>query len=388
MSLARSVLDGVLSSAGSAIADEVARLIGVPKEVDFIRNEMEMMQAFLKVASAHPEATARNDIVKTWVKQVRDLAYDVEDCLLDFALYADRTSSSRLGSWLPGAIAGRRRIAERIRDLKASVEALNQRHQRYLQIAVGPGAGGVIPEAQSSSSSALHEHDEHSAAELAFQVSGIIGRDTEIKEVTKLLSGNNNDGGALRVVSVWGMGGMGKSSLVRMVHNDPELLAEFDCRAWVTVPHPLDNPDVLNRRLRKELGVPHGQKMEEHLRDKRYLVIVDDVHSQDEWANIWRSFQFHNKMDSRIIVTTRREDVARHCHRAAAGDVAEGNNKELIYKLKPLNSKESKRLLCQKVRPYPCLYLVLVKLLNLAKFVENNINSNVSKFLTKNNNFK
>ena len=80
MSLARSVLDGVLSSAGSAIADEVARLIGVPKEVDFIRNELEMMQAFLKVASAHPEATVRNDIVKTWVKQVRDLAYDVEDC--------------------------------------------------------------------------------------------------------------------------------------------------------------------------------------------------------------------------------------------------------------------------------------------------------------------
>jgi hypothetical protein len=343
VSLARSVLDGVLSSAGSAIADEVARLIGVPKEVDFIRNEMEMMQSFLKVASANPEATVRNDIVKTWVKQVRDLAYDVEDCLLDFALYADRTSSSRVGSWLPGAIAESRRIAKRIRDLKASVEALNQRHQRYLQIAVGPTAG--VPEAQSSS--ALHEHDEHSA-ELAFQVSDIIGRDKEIKAVTKLLSVSN---GALRVVSVWGMGGMGKSSLVRMVHNDPDVLAEFDCRAWITVPHPLDNPDVFKRRLMEELGVPYGQKIEDHLREKQYLVIVDDLLSQDEWENIWQTFRFCNETNSRIIVTTRREDVARHC--AGAGDVAEG--KELIYELKPLDNKESKRLLCQKVRPtYPC----------------------------------
>jgi disease resistance protein RPM1 len=62
VSLARSVLDGVVSSTRTAVADEVARLLGVPKEVDFIRNELEMMRSFLKVASsAHPEAAGRSD---------------------------------------------------------------------------------------------------------------------------------------------------------------------------------------------------------------------------------------------------------------------------------------------------------------------------------------
>ncbi|CAL5073302.1 unnamed protein product [Urochloa decumbens] len=341
MSLAKSVLDGVLSRAGTAVADEVALLIGVPKEVEFIRSELEMMQAFLKVSSSmssssKPEAAGRGDntVRTTWVKQVRDLAYDVEDCLLDFALYADRFSSSRAGSWLPGAVAERRRIAARIRDLKASVEALNQRNQRYH---IGDGVQG----AQQPPPSALPEHGDRSA-ELAFQVSGIVGRDGEKDAVIKLLSGIN---GALRVVSVWGMGGMGKSSLVRMVHNDTNLIAEFDCSAWITVPHPLDSAEVFRKRLRKELGMAPGKDVGEFLQDKRYLVAVDDLHDKEEWETIWQVFQFPNDMNSRIIVTTRREDVARHC--AGAGRVAEG--RELIYKLKPLGDKESEDLLFQKV---------------------------------------
>ncbi|XP_062198511.1 disease resistance protein PIK6-NP-like [Phragmites australis] len=328
VSLARSVLDGVLSSAGSAVADEVARLIGVPKEVEFIRNELEMMQSFLKVASAHPEAAGRTDTVRTWVKQVRDLAYDVEDCLLDFALYAARTSSSRAGSWLPGAIAERHRIAARIRDLKASVEELNQRNLRY-HIAVNPAG------AEEAQASFMLPDNDVDSSELAFQESDIIGRRGEKAELTTMISGPRD---ALRVVSVWGMGGMGKSSLVRMVHNDPNLLDEFDCDAWVTVPHPLDSADGFRKRLRKGLGLARDQDIREYLQEKRFLVIVDDLLSQDEWEHIWQVVLFDNGKGSRIIVTTRRHDVARHCA---------GNGH--VYELKPLGDVESKNLLCQKV---------------------------------------
>ncbi|RLM85855.1 disease resistance protein RPM1-like [Panicum miliaceum] len=339
VSLARSVLDGVLSSAGTAVADEVARLAGVPKEVEFIRNELEMMRSFLKVASAHPEAAVRNDTVRTWVKQVRDLAYDVEDCLLDFALYADRASSSRAGYWLaPGAVAARHRIAARIRDLKARVEELNQRNLRYHVVVGSPAA----PRGGEEQPPVLPDHDAQSA-ELAFQASAdVVGRGREKAQLTELISGSN---GAVGVVSVWGMGGMGKSSLVRMVHNDPVLLDEFDCDAWITVPHPLDGAEVFRRRLRKELGLARDQSVPEYLQEKRYLVIVDDLHSQEEWENICQVFhhQSENRKGSRIIVTTRREDVARHC----AGHVAGWDGH--VYELKPLGDGESMDLLCQKI---------------------------------------
>jgi disease resistance protein RPM1 len=72
---------------------------------------------------------------------------------------------------------------------------------------------------------------------------------------------------------------------------------------------------------------------------------VDDVLNLEEWNNVWKVFPSQNNMESRIIVTTRREDVARHC--AREGNVREGG--ELIYKLKPLGDKESMDLLCRKV---------------------------------------
>jgi energy-coupling factor transporter ATP-binding protein EcfA2 len=269
------------------------------------------------------------------VKQVRDLAYDVEDCLLDFALYAVRTSSSRAGTWLPGAIAERHRIAQRIRDLKASVEELNQRNQRYHIVFDNPAT-------RVEEQPVLPDYDMHSD-ELAFQVSEIIGREEEKQALIDQISGGNAELRGLRMVSVWGMGGMGKSSLVRMVHNDAALLDEFDCGAWVTVPHPLDNADVFAQRLKRELGVA---ELGEYLRAKRYRVIVDDLLSQEEWEHVWKVFQTGNKEGSLIIVTTRREDVARHC----AGYAAEGHGHGHVYELKQLGDVESMDLLCRKVR--------------------------------------
>ncbi|GJN34364.1 hypothetical protein PR202_gb23016 [Eleusine coracana subsp. coracana] len=415
VSLARSVLDGVVTSVRSAVADEIALLLGVPQEVEFIRSELEMMRSFLMVASAYPEAP---ETFRTWVKQVRDLGYDVEDCLLDFAHYAARTTSSSSSraagsfSFLPGAVAERHRIADRIRGLKATVEDLNQRNQRY-RIAIDLPAA----RAEQKAAAMLPEDDM-----LAFQEADIIGRHSEKAKLTRLISRAEqpepepehepdqpeeeeqavlplprrswwsmstllwtsywrinyymaprtgttsprprplparpsssssssslrpvgSGDGALRVVSVYGMGGMGKSSLVRMVHNDPEFIDEFDIGPWITVPHPLDNPEVFRRRLRKELGLKHDQNMEEYLRDKRFRVVVDDLLSQDEWENVRKVLWVGNNKGSRIIVTTRREDVARHC--AREGNVPEG--RELIYELKALGDDESMDLLCRKV---------------------------------------
>ncbi|EAY82559.1 hypothetical protein OsI_37780 [Oryza sativa Indica Group] len=361
VSLARSVLDVVLSSVGPAVADEVARFLGVPKEVQFIRNELEMMQAFIKTASSslHPDAAAAagggdNDILRTWVKQVRDLAYDIEDCLLDFALYAARISSSPTGSsWLrPGPLAARRRIADRIRELKASVEELNQLRLRY----------HIVVDDHHHPSRTYHERvvamlpggHGSSSDELAFQESEIIGRAGEKEQLKDLIS-RCSGSPSPSVVAVWGMGGMGKSSLVRMVHNNPAVLDVFDCSAWVTVPHPLDGADEFRRRLRKQLGLGLGAAagddqnvIQDYLREKRYIIMVDDLLSQEEWDQIWQVLKPLNNKGSVVIVTTRRKDVAGHC----AGLAPEEHGH--VYELKRLDDKQSKDLLCRKFQVIRC----------------------------------
>ena len=130
LSVGKSVLNGALTYATSAIAQEVALQLGVQRDQAFIRDELEMMLSFLM--AAHEE---RDDhkVVKTWVKQVRDVAYDVEDCLQDQAVRLGKPSR-----WcFLRTLVDRRRVATWMKELlRAKVEDVSQEravspHQRH-----------------------------------------------------------------------------------------------------------------------------------------------------------------------------------------------------------------------------------------------------------------
>ena len=74
--MGKSVLSGALGFAKSALAEEVPLQLGVQRDQAFILDELEMMLAFLM--AAHEEHD-EHKVIKIWVKQVRDVAYDVED---------------------------------------------------------------------------------------------------------------------------------------------------------------------------------------------------------------------------------------------------------------------------------------------------------------------
>lgn len=46
----------------------------------YIKDELKTMHAFLRAAEVTKE---KDELVKVWAEQVRDLAYDIEDCLED-----------------------------------------------------------------------------------------------------------------------------------------------------------------------------------------------------------------------------------------------------------------------------------------------------------------
>ncbi|KAM0887083.1 hypothetical protein ACQ4PT_029280 [Festuca glaucescens] len=296
VSLTRTVLDGVLGSAGTAMVDEAALLLGVRREVDFIRSELQMMQSFLRVQSS--AGAACKDTVKTCVKQVRDLACDLEDCLLDFTLHASRARWLR---WGPGI---RYNVFVADKDPPAASDEHGHADDGYHQLAYG------------------EQHQD-------------IERLNEMGDLAKLVT---KDGA--RVVSVWGMGGMGKSSLVRMLYNNNDLIDGFDCRAWW---HPLDSADELEQRLRKQLGMKPADDLgvPAWMEEKSCLVVVDDVATREEWELI--SQRLGTGSRSRVVVTTRREDVARRCVR----DVLQH-----VYELRPLEveGEEARKLLYRKVR--------------------------------------
>ena len=62
-------------------------LNGVHEEVTSIRREMEMIQSFLKDADTRVEKDDMSNVAKTWVKQVREEAYHIEDVIDKYILH-------------------------------------------------------------------------------------------------------------------------------------------------------------------------------------------------------------------------------------------------------------------------------------------------------------
>jgi hypothetical protein len=142
------------------------------------------------------------------------------------------------------------------------------------------------------------------------------------------------------LVSVWGISGVGKSTLVRTVYYKEILyssgveslygLGPTEAFAWVDVPSPFNLTDFAWRLLldfysddphAKESAavsmVEEGRQVlilecRKILRTGKCLVVMDGVHSKQDWDLIKDTF-LAEPIKGTIVVITNEEEVAMHC---------------------------------------------------------------------------
>ncbi|KAJ9680419.1 hypothetical protein PVL29_019677 [Vitis rotundifolia] len=150
------------------------------------------------------------------------------------------------------------------------------------------------------------------------RASDVIGRDDDKEKIIQLLM-QSSDEENVSVLPLVGIGGLGKTTLAKLVYNDGRVVAHFQKRMWVCVS---DEFDV--KRLIKEIiiSATHGKyddlpmdELAHHLKnvldDNKFLLILDDVWSKnrDEWLELKALLDGGTK-GSKIIVTTRDKLVA------------------------------------------------------------------------------
>ncbi|OMO57396.1 putative Disease resistance protein RPH8A [Corchorus capsularis] len=114
-------------------------LRGIDNEVDGLRHEFETINALLREADTKGGI---NEQLNVWIKQVRDLAYDIEDVLDMFAFHTAK-SSNLFPEFLQ--FIKRCPIASLIQDIKIKLRGTRETRERYHDI-------------NSSSSSVLENH--------------------------------------------------------------------------------------------------------------------------------------------------------------------------------------------------------------------------------------
>ncbi|XP_037408982.1 disease resistance protein PIK6-NP-like [Triticum dicoccoides] len=137
------VMNALLCKLSKLLEDEYSRLKGVRRQITFLRDELSSMNAVLETLA---DAEQLDPLKREWRDKVRELSYDIEDCIDDFV---DRGEELRTG--LKGffsklrKLKARREIAGEIEQLKIRTIEASERRRRYdfLEPAQSSGASSA-----------------------------------------------------------------------------------------------------------------------------------------------------------------------------------------------------------------------------------------------------
>ncbi|PHU08330.1 hypothetical protein BC332_24819, partial [Capsicum chinense] len=148
----------------------------------------------------------------------------------------------------------------------------------------------------------------------------IVGRDDQREQLLNDLTTGYS--GEPKVIPIVGMGGIGKTTLAKEVYNHESILRCFDIRAWATVSQQHNIKEVLLSLLQSTIKMDDTVKMsgeaeladmlQKSLKRKRYLIVLDDIWSFEVWDGVTRCFPTEDNAGSRILLTTRNNEVARY----------------------------------------------------------------------------
>nr|AET22504.1 hypothetical protein [Solanum lycopersicum]AET22505.1 hypothetical protein [Solanum pimpinellifolium] len=125
----------------------------------------------------------------------------------------------------------------------------------------------------------------------------------------------------LDVVVIFGMGGIGKTTLAKRIYHDKLIEEHFYVRAWITVSERYKVRNMLLDLLVCTSKVAFimdemeneelGERLYKSLKGQRYLIVMDDVWYTEAWDDVRRYFPNDNN-GSRVMVTSRIMKVARY----------------------------------------------------------------------------
>lgn len=317
-----------------------ASLLGDARDrIEQIQLELESMRSFLKDAERRKEMS---ESVETWVRQVREVAFEAEDIIDEFMHYKynEGLNNGFTGIFqdvvnFPKNITARHQISSKLQKIKAKVHDVSERSKRYGFDKLDD-EGRTRNVAEYGESSTFVDEDE------------IVGMEEHTEE---LLGWLTRDEPRRTVISIVGMGGLGKTTLVTRVYNNQIIKRHFDCWAWISVTQTYGIGELLRSLIKEifdktQVSIPSNVGSMNYrqltgtlidcLHQKRYIIVLDDVWSIELWSIIRGAFPC-NRYGSRIVLTTRHENVA--------ASIGIGSH---VHRLQPLQEKDAWALFCRK----------------------------------------
>lgn len=300
---------------GNYLIEEASILMGIKDELEELKAELTCIRGYLKDVEARER---EDEVSKEWTKLVLDIAYDVEDVLDSYNLKVEQRSQRQGLMRLTNKIGEKidaYNIVSDIKTLKIRVLDVTRKRETY-------GIGNFNESRTGEGTSTFLTMRQLRRARSVDQEEIVVGLEDDFKFLLAKLLEDNGDQNRY-MISIFGMGGLGKTALARKLYNADNVKTRFAYRAWTSVSQVYKTREMLLRIIRS-LGVASSEEMERikilaeeelevylHglLQGKRYLVVVDDIWEREAWESLKRALPSNHK-GNRVIITTRIRAVA------------------------------------------------------------------------------
>ncbi|XP_073358950.1 disease resistance protein RGA4-like [Aegilops tauschii subsp. strangulata] len=301
-------------------------------DIEYIKREFVIISAVIEEDGDHPPWSG-NQVHKVWIQMVRDLSHAIEDCIDHFihrvTLHPSASWIHRRFHWVK-TVRARNKFAAAIRRLRKRSEDASKMRTSYTT-----NNDGVKSNINTLGSD---EQEMDMGTSVA-----MVGMDEPLDELMELIREGQQpkEEHKLKVISVVGFGGIGKTRLARQAYNDTIEKTQYEAWAWV---HAADKgaEDVLKEILRKLGAIISGgglsklrRSLKQCLGNKRFFIVIDDMRKV-LWHDVKEAFPVVEGVSSRVVVTTTIQSVANACssdhgHAYVMRTLAEEHSRQLFF---------------------------------------------------------
>ncbi|XP_073362252.1 disease resistance protein RPM1-like [Aegilops tauschii subsp. strangulata] len=287
---------------GALLCKEAAALRGIFGKIRRSKAELEIMQAYLQEAEWFKDTDKTTAI---FVGEIRGLAFQIEDVVDEFTYKLEECKHRGFAGKMKKRlkhIKTWRRLAAKLQKIETQLQDANRRKRDYA--VTGRSASAARSMNQGQALQFTRDED-------------LVGIEENKERLIRCLTGGGYglEQSSSKVTMVWGMPGVGKTTLVDHVYNTVKV--EFDAAAWVTVSESYRNEDLL-KKIATQFGITDditniemrglAKSIHNYLQGKKYILVLDDVWAERLLPEIRNVFPTSN-CTGRFVITSRKQAV-------------------------------------------------------------------------------
>ncbi|KAJ0735487.1 putative virus X resistance protein-like, coiled-coil [Helianthus annuus] len=318
------IVKEVVRTLGSVATQELALLRGLQGDILSLKNDFEQIQAVLQDAE---EKRVKNNAVEVWLKRLRSASLEAENVLDEISTEALLQSlhKQRVKYRVRAAFSSnhnkymtRLRIAHKVKDIKSKLDVINS--ERF-KLDLTPSA----PTSHVDDTEVVGQMPDRETSSVIHDTSVIMGRNEERDMVIGNICNKDigkHENGEVRVYGIWGMGGLGKTTLAQLVYNHETVNQYFDLKCWVYVSENFQVKEIMKKIIESidKSGCTLTQletlqeSLQSKLRGRKFLIVLDDVWAEEnekaKWEELSKTLSCGAE-ESIVVMTTRSQTTTR-----------------------------------------------------------------------------